>query len=696
MAYRYITKAEKLGRGAKSLAASLDKRRAKLAGVEVPDTVQWAEALDYKNFDFDKFVTWLGEVGKTGGKHTGVVALWLSKYLVLVGNKIFVDNPVLRRLDKLAKNTAKSWEEAKYEETGKKKHKPSKVAKFVKEQPWTVGYLVYYAMLASIAMGWGALDNDKSQEKEEIKNESREEVNPAVVVEPIEETKPEAVVKPIEEAKPEVTPELVAESVQEIVQTSDINTIDPMSSGYVKKAINEYWPEIAVGLTELETYRAKAKRHGSEARSTNGLGITYTYYYDRAGNLYRKDNPIDAKKVKQFDTAGNYEQAKRHMIYEVLPALQRATGGKKNIEAQQAIAIVWAGHQRPADMNEIARRISNATTVQQVADAFAYYPGALKWREGTLIRRWWCAAYAVGLIDMKDFLSLRPDAFSSINVNNVYRDGHFLLGEETVKYALNRAKGSKRTVSGFMDDFDGGRKMLATVNGRVAGKKLVLLRGGSKDKIFESSMAKLNSATALFAKADYKGAVKLCEEAIKLDPDNMEAYSSLALAYKKLGDKEKSISYYEKCLATVVAGNKRMNENKSLLMDYDVKAASYFNAGMAREEMAKLYLKTKDKEKAQQNFRKALKNYQTSLENAEVDNMSERRKQVYKEAVERVEKQLKELDGQDKGKKLALSMDAGIKKIRQRNALNSSAKKSRGDALLYGNAKIVGDGNELA
>jgi hypothetical protein len=253
-----------------------------------------------------------------------------------------------------------------------------------------------------------------------------------------------------------------------------LKKIDPQESNFVQQALNEYWPVLAVGLTELETYRGVPKLQGSEARSTNGLGVTYTYYYNEKGILYRVANPKNAEKVRTFDVAGNYEQCKRHLTYETLPKLGNAIKRKENITAQQSVALVLAGYQRPSDMDNIALRLSKAKTKQEIADAFAYYPGSTKYKEGTLKRRWWCAAYATGVITMQDFIDLPRDGFSNIELSNVYKDGHFVLTNEAVQYELKTAKTGKRsTVKDFLNSFETGQEILNDVNS-VSSKTVAL------------------------------------------------------------------------------------------------------------------------------------------------------------------------------------------------------------------------------
>lgn len=645
------TRVQRMGNGPRFVADKFKSGRQVVAKWQVPDTAHINELLVDGKLDLKKLGVWIKENAQVGAKVSGVGLLWIMEYLTRLLNVVLVDNVALRAMERGIGN-----KKTRVAGQGKGSKVYAGLSNAIKKNPAVASYVVYYAMMVSVLIGGRALvqENDKDEPdapKQEVK---------------------------IEDKKEDVATETIStvDSVDLIESTADLQTISPEDAQFAKQALAEYWPEIAVGLTELETYRASPKRHGSESRETNGLGCTWTYTYDSAGRLHRKANALGQTKTR--DKAGNYEQCKRHLLYETLPALKQATLNKQNIGAQQAVALVMAGYQRPADMKEIARRISNAQTVQQLADAFSYYPGAETWREGTLKRRWWCAAYAIGVISAEDFLGLPRDAFSKININNVYRNGHFLFGAETIEYALNRARmGEKSSVRKFLSDFDEGKNILAQVGAGQAERTsldLAVEQQTAQDVQIEGSMKKLNDADKAFAAGKYQQAVDLYLAAIETDADNMEAYSSLALAYKKLGDENKSIKYYEKCVQAVKDGNARMNANKALLLDRDVKASSYYNAGLAREEMGKIYQGQGNVALARRNYDLAAKNYKTALENAQMDDLGDARKQTYQKAINRVQQQMQSLP-QSGGKKKT-AFNSGVQQLRQKNA--------KRDIFLYG------------
>lgn len=678
MAKKKVTAAEKAGDKVRVAADWIKQKRKKLDSWQVPDTVHYDELkvegeLDLdKSLDFlEKLLVWLAENVKSGAKLSGKTLLWMMEYLTRAIGVVTVDNAVLRKFEKVI---ADSKLNPKPKSGAGKAWKTIK--KFSKNNPWIMSYVMYYMLSAGIIFGGvkgvqaiADKDTDDSKNKVVLVQEEDEAGDAdAAEFQPIEEIEDQG--QPEDIGVDEVSYVDVQQSVEHVNVVFGAQSVDPnlSTNKYAKAALEQYWPEIAVGLTELETYNAKSKRHDREARETNGLGCTYHYYYNDAGELVRYENRLGWG--VEWSRDKNYEQCRRHLLYETLPSLKFAVRGKQNIGAQQEVALVLAGYQRPSDMAGIAQRISNAKTVQQMADAFAYYPGPQKWRDGTLRRRWICAAYAVGAISAQDLLHMDRDAFSTVNINNVYRNGHFLLGPQTVSYVLSRTR-STGDVKDFLDDFETGRDILSRISS-VSGQATFALYTDEEQQaemqVIEASMKLMNDGDKEFRNGQYAKAAALYKKAIEADKDNMQAYSSLAFAYKKLGDLHKSISYYEMSAQAVKDGNARMNANKHLLLDREIKASSYYNAGTAREEIAKLYEAQGDKTKAIKNYDLALKNYKTALDNAEMDGLDQARKDVYSAAINRVQKKIATMK--------MVAMNTGVKKIRQENA--------RKDLLLYG------------
>ena len=414
------TVAQKRGDDVRHIADKLKKLRLGLAKKKIPDTIHLNQlVVRTKNergevvlqLNQDKLKRWAGEVAQQTGKISGVGGLWLLEYLMRGLNTIVVDNAVIRNMEELSKKKA--------------------TTNFGKKHSWVESYLLYFMMVGTMALSGGQLtvnalnqDKDKDNEKE----------------------KKEAVVPNKEQ------------SVKK-----ELKTISPQDANFVQNAVDEYWEHIAVVLTELETYRDTSMCHDGEERETNGLGCTWHYKYDKKGVLHQYPNKLG--ETKKWSRNYNYGQARRHLIFETMPALQRAIKNYSNITAQHQIALILAGYQRPADMKLIADKISKAKNTQEIADAFMVYNGKEKWKVGTWRRRWWCAAYATGAISTKDFLNLSRDAFSHINLNRVMQNGHFMMTEDVVEYALTVAKaGTKSTVKDFLNTFEEGQDIVKTVN----------------------------------------------------------------------------------------------------------------------------------------------------------------------------------------------------------------------------------------
>lgn len=711
-----VSKVASAGRVPRKIANVFRDGRKKLMDVNVPDSVH---IKDLEKWTVGDGFVWGAEAAGQVLKLSGAGLLITIEYLVRALEKVFVDNKYLRELEAVVKNSAELSEKNIDPRTGKKNGETS-LTRFAKKNPWVAGYVLYYLMLASLTAGavGGAktiLDDDKKLPKKEVKQDKKtdavEQIDDAENVEivPIQEKNDEKKVEEksqktaVEQAqdkktkntdsnikkkeetkkdkkvdKVEVEKKEQTSSVERVkTVATDIKYINPnmKKDEFVKQANNEYFPEIVIGLTQLETYYAIPRLNRGEKYATNGVGLTYTYSYDKKGRLKQRRNPKNPKKVKPLSKKQNYEQLKIHLSVDLLPNyLRPALKNKKNINAQQAIALVWAGYQLPAHMDNIANKIETAKNAQQVADAFTYYSGDSKWRSGTLVRRWWCAAYAVGVITIDEIMKLPRDAFSRVNINTIYKNGHFILDKETVNYALKRARGGGHsTVQDFLSDFKVGREILSKAKGRS--KKVGFLTQDSSEKdlgINRESMVAMSKAFDSFRDGNYEQAEKLYLQAISKDPDNMEAYSSLALTYKRLGDKYNSLEYYQKSLDIVVKGNARMNANSKLLLDRSVKASTYYNAGVVREKMAEIYLKRGDKNKARDNYKKAIQNYETAFDNAK-EIKDEARMEIYSKAQKKAEALMKKVSG-EKGKKLAF--DSGIRQIHQKNA--------KKDIFLYG------------
>ena len=410
---------------------------------------------------------------KKGVRAAGVSVTGLGQFLFWAAKYLTLDNHLTRQLEKLFTNKKGSKKKIKH--------------------PNLVGHIVYYIMVAATVAGVD-LSRDESVIKETVKEWIAELTDDD------------------DDDKDGKTIDIMSVDVKSSVK--DINNTVPhlkaistnqSQSQFVKQAAKEYWDEIAVALTELETYRAAPKLHSGEKRYTNGLGCTWYYYYDKKGKLHQRANYKN--NTKAMTKNQNYEQARRHLIYETLPALYNAIKPYDNITPQMQIALLMAGYQRPADMKHIAKKLAAAKTVQQVADAFADVSDVpSSYREGTCVRRYTCALYAIGAISAEQMLDWTRDSFSMINVNTIYRNGHFFISQQNVEFLLGRSRSNTNTVREFLNDFDTGRKIVADI--KTSGDTFKFDEK-AKDSNYEKSMAVVNKADKKFKQKKYKDAEKL-------------------------------------------------------------------------------------------------------------------------------------------------------------------------------------------
>lgn len=356
----------------------------------------------------DALKKWTKQNAKKILKLTGGTLLWTAEYLTRTLNKLVVDNAFLRNMEKFSRNFASE--------------------EFIRKHPWLESYSLYFALMTMFVFTGVKVAEDVLQKDDENQDDKQK-------IEVVVENQDEKATKKI---------------------------IDANNKNFVEQTVQKYWPCIAVGLTELETYYNVSKRIGTEKRETNGLGCTYYYKYDEKAVLHCYPNEIN--ETKRWSIDYNYDQARRHLMFSTMPAVRNAIKNKQNIKEKHVVALALAGYQIQSDLKDIADGISNAKNEQDVADAFLCYSGAEKWRDGTLKRRWWCAAYATGMISEKDFLSLPRDAFSQIALDSVYQNGHFVMTDDVVQYALKRAKtGKKSTVKDFLKNFEAGKDILTSV-----------------------------------------------------------------------------------------------------------------------------------------------------------------------------------------------------------------------------------------
>lgn len=591
----------------------------------------------------------IGEFSRIA-KLSGIDLLWflfcLTKFAAKDLNTIFLDNKIIDK-----------WRE----DNKKTKHADSKFKQWLNEfqgaYPTASARLKLWVLYGLVAtMVAGGIKLAENGDNEDINSIKKERVIDNKKDNPSDTTKIDSI-----EVKKD----------DKIVDSSFV--YDVTSESFEKDFINKSWNEIVISLLEMETWREKPKLQSGESRYTYGPGLTwvYTKVKNKKGEFIEVQNKCAGnyvKKASNFTMDQIWDQVKRHSLYrtEVMPVMKRQLEkyGFKELSEQQVLGLFVAGYQLPGTLtdnydkkgkfisNGIIHNLHNAgSKTQKQVDAFiAGKEIKEKYRVGTNKRRWWCAMIYIGKITTDDLLELNRDSFSAISINTVLKNGHFVYDDATIKKVLSEAK---KTSKGSVKDFI--KKQNVPLKGTIVKHN----KSKVENDTINPSMEKVLDGDAAFNTKDYKNAIKCYTDAISLDEDNMEAYSSLALAYKKLGDQTHSISDYESSLQAVKACNARMNKNKSLLHDPEIKAATYYNAGLAREEIAKLQIKANNIAGAIENYVKAKQNFVTAYNNAEEAENAERMI-LYKQAQKRMDDKVSEIEKSVKKKD---SFKAGQNKI---------------------------------
>lgn len=341
--------------------------------------------------------------------------------MIRMANYGLVDNPILRKLEK-------GYAEAK--------HDDNKFVRWIRKSPALSSYVSYYVIagiIAATSFGTaGAATPEKSPiDKDAIKKDYFEE--------PKADTIPDST--------------YVIEAPAEELPDGVYNVLDP---NFVPDFVRDNWDDIAVCLLQFETYRGAPKLQGKESRQTYGPGLTWVYEVTADGKIIaHKCIGEWAVKASKFTDEEIWEQVRLHLLSkdEVMYRIQRACKRNKieTLTTEQILALMVAGYQLPVDVGGIVTLINKATTDQAIADAFKHYTGNEIYYNGSMKRRWWCAALYNGQISVDDLGNLQRDVFSQVSLDSVFRKGHFRMSDHIVEYCLGR-KNKNETVNQFIVD----------------------------------------------------------------------------------------------------------------------------------------------------------------------------------------------------------------------------------------------------
>ncbi len=164
MTHNTKTSAQKFGDGVRNFTGKIKSARKNVADWNVPDTVHLKQVLKngtnengkvVTEINWNDFATWVKEIAQSGLKGSGVATLWLAEYLARFANVIFVDNGLIRRLEKASKKDA--------------------ISELIKKYPWIKSYLIYYMMLFTMLVSGGQLTANYIKENKEGKKEDKKE-----------------------------------------------------------------------------------------------------------------------------------------------------------------------------------------------------------------------------------------------------------------------------------------------------------------------------------------------------------------------------------------------------------------------------------------------------------------------------------------------------------------------------------------
>lgn len=375
------------------------------------------------------------------------------------------------------------------------------------------------------------------------------------------------------------------EAVQEPQKPTDFTSL----------AMAHYYPELFIAVEELETYRATPKKHTKEKRYTYWNGLTWVYTVAKNGKIVQHPCVEKWKDMAAgFSREQCEEQFRLHLQFETFKSLEMAISDKSNINHQQIMGLLMLGYQLPGKMAPIANHLNKATNTQQIMDAFKHsLPENTLWREGTLKRRWWCGAYAAGLVTVDDLLNLKKDAFSKISLTKVATGikkntkgevlsiEHFRFDTITVQYALNtaRIKGNNPIVRDVLDQTAGGRAVIKAVESGTTIDFII-----AKSNFDQTDYAK---AVTSFRSGDYESAAAGFKKLLETNPNDALLWNDLAASYNNLGKYDLALECTGKIFKEIG--------------DRSQYAAAYYNAGVARENLGQ--------------YESALANYQYAKKN---------------------------------------------------------------------------------
>ncbi len=318
--------------------------------------------------------------------------------------------------------------------------------------------------------------------------------------------------------------------------------------------------------------------------------------------------------------------------------------------------------------NQMIRALNDGKSEEDVLKMFSHYRGgdnAPTVRRGLLKRRWIEAFVAGGACNYTRLLDCHISGLTSINYTNFYTDDTNDKSKPYYKYDFSESLIEmfyNKTVAGgisIREEFmksKAGREYIKKIEtmprtitlevaeDKVRQEKIEKTKKSPKQYVLADQIKKLISDGELAHKqGDYDVAELKFMDALSLDDENYDAYNSLSFTLYKAKRYKDAIVAAQKCI------NLAHKFEKTGVVDDDVYAMAYYNAGISREALGE--------------FEVALKNYKTASLRSP-DN------QIYKISIESVSKKIKEQENKKS------TFNNAVKKVDKKQAVKKSSLKN--------------------